>query len=117
MEPSRKDPHVTAALGWQARLNEAPRVEDVVAIVKDYLAQWSPVDIARLPDPCRPGRVVDGDDITLYALILVREQFNRDPAKDASLAQMAAFFCAASRRVSRILAHAEDAPTSSSEAA
>ncbi len=119
MEPSRTaDSAVTSALlAWHHRLSEAARVDEVVGVVRDYLAQWSPVDLARLPDPCRPGRIVDADDITLYALILVREQFNRDPVKDPMLTRMAGFFAAASRRVSQILAHSEDVPSSSAEAA
>lgn len=116
MESERTiDSHLThATLAWHTRLNEAARIEHVVGVVRDYLAQWSPVDLARLPGPCRPGRIVDADDITLYALILVKEEFNRDPKGDAALTLMACFFAAASRRVSQILAHTAELPRASS---
>lgn len=93
-----------SSLTWHLRLNAATSVEGVIAAVKDYLALWSPEELAQLPEACRPGRIVDADDITVYALNLVREQFHGE--NGPALARMAGFFAAASRRVAQILAHA-----------
>lgn len=104
-------------LAWHSGLDEAHTIEAVVAVVRDYLAQWSPVDLARLPARCRPGRIVDGADITEHAFTLVCEQCASQGRSDARLSQMAAFFASASRRVARLAAPRGHAGGATSRAA
>ncbi len=104
LPPSFGSHAALSALGWADRLNHASAVEEIINVVKDYLAQWTPEELANLPEACRPGRIADSDDITLCAFALVREQFKAEDRDDAALARMATFFTGASRRLSQILA-------------
>lgn len=56
--------------GWQPHLAAASTEPEVVAVVRDYLATWSPDEIARLPQECRPGRIKDGEDVARFAFEL-----------------------------------------------
>lgn len=48
---------------WFRQLDEAESVADVVAVARDYLATWTPEEIALLPRSCRPAKVRDESDI------------------------------------------------------
>jgi hypothetical protein len=48
---------------WQAQMGRAASVDEVVAIVRDYFALWTPEEIALLPTPCQPGRLRDASQI------------------------------------------------------
>ena len=90
------------SLGWQGQLDQADRPEAVLAIARDYLAQVSPEEVAQLPEDCRPGRLVDADDVATYAFELARRQSSADAPE--VLHKLAAFFSDASKRLSQILA-------------
>ncbi len=89
------------AIGWQGQLDHATRPEEVLAVARDYLAQVSPEEIAQLPEDCRPGRLVDADDVSDYAFELGRRQ--SAPDTPDLLHKLAAFFADASTRISQIL--------------
>lgn len=48
---------------WYQQLDNAGDASEVVAIARDYLATWTPEEIARLPDACRPGRIRAAADL------------------------------------------------------
>jgi hypothetical protein len=48
---------------WIGQIENAHSTDEVVAIVRDYIALWSPEEIAALPVPVRPGRVRDEADV------------------------------------------------------
>ena len=48
---------------WLAQMDRAQTVEEVVAIVRDFFAMWSPEEIGMLPTACRPGRLRDAAQI------------------------------------------------------
>jgi hypothetical protein len=50
-------------LSWFHQLDGATSPAEVVAIARDYLATWTPEELARLPRACRPGRVRVAEDI------------------------------------------------------
>ena len=94
-------------LGWHGRLSEAGCVEDVVAIARDYLALWSPEEIAQIPDELRPGKLVDADDVSGYALALVQAQMGRGTPGEAVVHKIGNFFGSASLRLSQLLKRSE----------
>jgi hypothetical protein len=49
------------------RLIRAESVDAVITVVRDYLAQWDPHDLARLPENCRPDAVNSAEDIQWWA--------------------------------------------------
>ena len=87
---------------WQQRLNEAASRRDVVVVARDYVARMSPPEFARLPEPCRPSKIVDADDVTSYALTLVQCSCAGDKLTDQRLQRMAAFFTRASVRLAQL---------------
>jgi hypothetical protein len=48
---------------WFHLIDSARSVPEIVAILRDYFASWTPEEIALLPEPVRPGRVRDVQDI------------------------------------------------------
>jgi hypothetical protein len=101
-----RDAHAElTSIGWQGRLNECVEPHEVVMTAKDYLAQWTPAEIASLPEPCRPGRLVDADDVSNYALELARAQCEGvSPLVD----KMAVFMTSAALRLAQITARTSE---------
>jgi hypothetical protein len=58
---------------WYGQIQAAPTIADVVAIVRDYIALWSPEEMAMLPVAARPGRVRDAADVIELHEKLVEE--------------------------------------------
>jgi hypothetical protein len=50
-------------LSWLRQIDDATSVAQVVSIARDFLATWTPQELARLPTRCRPGRIRDEGDI------------------------------------------------------
>ena len=94
-----------SSIGWQGRLNECLDEHDVVQTVRDYLARLEPEEIASLPEPCRPGRFVDAEDVGNYALQLARTQCD---SGEALVGKLAAFMTSASLRLAQIMARASE---------
>jgi len=91
-----------AAVGWQGRLASANTRESVVDVARDFLAQVGPEEIARMPADCRPGKLVDDDDVANYAVTLARRSCDPDFFSDHSLQRIAAFFGDALGRLSQL---------------
>jgi hypothetical protein len=90
-----------SSIGWQGRLDEATTPEEVVSTARDFVASWTPQEIASLPRPCRPWKIVDADDVAAYAIQLAQEGTAETDAA-APVDKMCAFFSSASLRVSQI---------------
>jgi hypothetical protein len=93
------------SVSWQDRLDDASNVHDVVEIARDFLATWDRYEIAALPEPCRPGKIFDANDINAYAFALLRHDCDSEGGGAAQLLmqKMASFFSNASVRLSEIL--------------
>lgn len=48
---------------WYRHIDDALSVEQVVAVARDFLASWTPQEVARLPVGCRPSRIRDESDV------------------------------------------------------
>lgn len=100
-----KAPHAMPAVTWHGRLESALSSEDIVGIARDFLAGFSPYEIAALPAPCKPpAKLVDADDVTAYAFELVRHDCEHDAASAELVHKLAAFFSDASIRLSQLMA-------------
>jgi hypothetical protein len=91
-------------IDWENRLGAATTEPEVVALAKDFLASFTPGEIARLPESCRPRKLFDADDVTNYAFELAW----RNCEDGGVIERFARFFSQASRRLSQILARAND---------
>ena len=85
-------------------LHGALTADQVVNAARDYLAQWSPSEISRMPPHLRPGKIVDAEDVNAYAFeLLQQQQFAMDPRASPEIHEMANFFSSASMRLPQIL--------------
>ena len=89
---------------WQDRLNSATTEREVVAVARDYVAGLTPGDVERLPEPCRPGKFFDAQDITSYAFALVRHDCSVDGATFRLVQKLSDFFSKASMQLAKIMA-------------
>ena len=89
---------------WLYALEGAQSEKELVMVVREFLAIWTPREIQRLPASCRPTRLVDGDDVSAYAveLSLYRLETVSDPEDDRLLERIKAFFAHAASRVAAI---------------
>ena len=93
------------ATSWPQRLRSATSEQEVVDIARDFLAIFSPYDLARLPAELRPGRIVDGNDVSDFALTLVRHLHDDAHGSARCIHKMTLFFTQASVRLSEVNGH------------
>ena len=101
-------PHtVPRSSPWFDLLAGATTPEEVLNVARDYLATWTPEEIAALPRACRPPRRIKfPEEIVDYAFILVKAHL--DVGEDSgAVTRMATFFAEASWRVAAAMGGAE----------
>jgi hypothetical protein len=86
------------------QIDEAKTVAEVVAIVRDHLATWTPEEIGRLPLACRPGRIRDEMDIADLHSRLVDEYRTTRASGDAltALQLLTSFLVRSSVRIAEL---------------
>lgn len=97
-----------SSFGWHELLEIAETEAKVIAVARDYLASLEPMEVARLPERCKPRKLFTAGDLGAYALDLVREHEEEMGGAAPLVHRMAAFFAQANLRLSRILARAND---------
>ena len=88
---------------WNLRLRGAHSNREVIALAREFIAQWTPAEIADLPESCRPWTMHGADDLAYYAFVLAKEE-RKSATYNPRLATLAGFFAAASLRLSEIAA-------------
>jgi hypothetical protein len=83
---------------WFDQLAEASSPEDVVRVAQDFIATWTPAEIATLPRALRPGSMKFPEEVVDYAFTLVRADVDSG-SRNELVTRMAAFFAEASWRV------------------
>lgn len=103
--PSHVPPCSMNAVSWEGRLQMAQDVVEVLTITREFLAVFTPQELASLPGPCQPPlTLIDIEDVNSYAFELVRHDCG--DSESAELVQkLAAFFSHAAARISRLLAY------------
>ena len=95
-----KDPN--QAKTWPELLRGAGTVRDVLMVVRDFLAEWTPEDLKSLPNRCQPPlRFQEPEDVILYAFALA--QVRLAGQENEALARMWRFFMDASQRVGIVM--------------
>jgi hypothetical protein len=89
---------------WIGQIENASSIADVVSIVRDYIALWSPNEIAALPPAVRPGRVRDESDVTDLHERLVEAYRTTRASGDAlaTLQRLIGFMARASIRIAEL---------------
>ena len=91
------------AVSWPQRLKSARTEAEVVDVARDFLATFSPYDLARLPEELRPGRLVDGNDVNDVAFTLVRHDHDDGRGTARSIHRLTTFFTNASVRLTELM--------------
>jgi len=91
-------------IAWHHDLEQARTPHQVVVLTRDYLGKLSAQDIARVPERCRPGRILDGTDIADCSNRLTEEYgLLRGTSADVGVLQeMWSFFLRASVQIARL---------------
>ena len=96
---------ISTAASWSEVLARCRDEHEVVLLVRDFVAQFAPEDIARLAPACRPGKFMDGGDITNFAFVLATHHgADQDPGAFGIHARFTHFFSDAARRLSALTA-------------
>lgn len=101
------------------RLKAAQTESEVVGLVRDYLAEWMPDELARVPAGSRPGKIRDAEDVADCAFALTRARMD-NAESDPLAVEMESFFAQACTRLSELegqSTRARGRPESESETA
>jgi hypothetical protein len=82
------------------KLKIAHAEDEVVALVRDYIGDWMPDELAHIPENCRPAKIRDAEDINelAFAMACARIASESDPFLD----EMESFFAQACKRIAQI---------------
>jgi hypothetical protein len=101
---------------WQDKLDGAQEEAGVVEIARDYIATLDPHEVAMLPAPCRPRKLLTANDVSSYAFDLVRHVCDDKDEAAPFIHRLAAFFSHASIRLSELLRRTNDEDVDSEQA-
>ena len=87
---------------WSQRLDQADSADEVITLVRDFLARWTAEELEELPLEGRPGRLASPAAIQEYALWLSQAELKAGPFAPLTLHTMSRFFSAAAQRLAYI---------------
>ena len=90
--------HVT----WADLLAEATTPGQVIGVVRDFMATWTPPELSALPPSCQPPKFGTAEDVVLYTFALVEHEM-RQGQPDPGVFRMSSFFSQATRRVTQLM--------------
>jgi hypothetical protein len=99
-----EEPRKMDIAGWHASLSIARSEEEVVLLLREFLAEWPEPDLQDLPEKCRPGHLRNGVDVFLWAYTLTSSycvRFGTD-REEGLLADMSNVFARASRQLAML---------------
>ena len=92
------------AADWLYLLNTSESDTQAVAVARDFVATWSPLEISRLPASCRPGRLADANDVSdlAYRLTNAHLRYTGSVTDWLLLERMMNFFVQANARIGEL---------------
>src|SRR3979411_913961 len=86
------------------QIDNAKTPAEVVALVRDYLASWTPEELARLPEIVRPGRIRDAEAVdTLHGNLVEEYRTTRASGDElAALQQITGVLVRATIRIAEL---------------
>ena len=102
---------------WCYAVDTATDERELLEAVRDFVSTWTPRELARLPECCRPGRMSGLDAIAELAFQLSKCKLTFQGAMDeqVSLDRMHAFFMHANVKAARLLAMEERLPAANQQ--
>ena len=89
-------------LNWSGRLHAARTKEEVVDVIRDFVATFSPRDLADVPTRLWPPKMRDARDVTDYAFVLVRFRVDDEKTSSSTIDRLSAMFSDATVRISQL---------------
>jgi hypothetical protein len=89
---------------WFAQLDRAKSIPETLSVVRNFMADWTPQDLALLPETCRPGKLRDEQDVeTLHACLVETYRSSRATGHELdALQRLTSFMVRASIRLSEL---------------
>jgi hypothetical protein len=102
---------------WHRQIDDAASVAEVVSIARDFLATWTPPELARLPEECRPGKIRDESDIAeLHARLAEEYRTTRASGDELTTLQViTSFMVRTSVRIAELGGDTSVPPTTASK--
>lgn len=95
-------------LSWQQRLHDALTQEDIVDLCREFIAALTPSESGLLPAVCQPPELSSPEDVSDYALTLIRHLGIGDRASAPELYRLSVFFTKASLRLVQVPSRSVD---------
>ena len=90
---------------WVDSVRKTASIGELLDMARKYIASWDAERLRALPPECRPGPMVSSDDLSAYALALVRNRISLPNGADRGDAEeLGTFFVAAAARLAEIIA-------------
>jgi len=80
-------------------LDAATNEHEVVQIARDFIASFTPHELELMPEECRPGKLVDAQDIASYSYDLTTHRCAEADSGADLIASFAHFFADATQRL------------------
>jgi hypothetical protein len=106
-QPVRKLERAKAPVeDWRNLIRGSTHEDEVIDLVRAHMARWSPEEMARLPEDCRPPRIRDAEDLSRWAFALASTHCSQrlPEADEALLDGMLEFVTHAAVRLSELKA-------------
>ena len=89
---------------WYSQLDRAKTIGEAVGVARDFMATWTPEELALLPASCRPGRLRDDEDVeTLHGTLVEAYRLSRATGRELdALQRMTSFIVRASIRLAEL---------------
>jgi hypothetical protein len=100
---------------WFAQIDRSKSVTEVLSVARDYLATWTPPELALLPERCRPARLRDAEDVeSLHSTLVEEYRVTRVSGMELELLQrLTSFIVRASIRLSELAPPSSGGPDDS----
>lgn len=97
-----KHDHHRSAMSWQMVIEATQSEQELVQVARDFIASFTPHEVDLLPAECRPGKLVDGDDLAAYSYDLTLHRWDDNDDAAAVIQSFTRFFADASERLAHI---------------
>jgi hypothetical protein len=91
---------------WRTHLKAAQKEQDVLVLIRAYMAEWKDEEIARLPAGAWPRILESRKDVLAMAFRIgqAHTHFSGSPAELASIQELLLFMTQASVRITQLMA-------------
>lgn len=111
-EPRKTNVQLQVRFKWRTHLKAAQKEQDVLALIRAYMAEWKDEEIARLPPGAWPRTLESRKDVLAMAFRIgqAHSDFAGSSTELASIQELLLFITQASVRITQLVAVGETSP-------